>query len=76
MSSWSLEELEHMDEKQWRLYIAMRFDTLEGGKIDAEQIEQRCAARRWHGPAIKAILGGMFTAMLGIVGWLLVKVFG
>lgn len=65
MSSWSLKELEEMPEAQWRVYIAMRFDTIES----TVQHRSQC-------PILKATIGTLVASVLGAAAWLFVKVFG
>lgn len=73
---WSIKELEAMDEVAWRIYLSMRLDDLEGVAAPVPDITKRCAARAWHGPALKGLIGTAFTAMLGALAWLIVKVWG
>ena len=83
MSGWSQSEIEGADEVGRLIQLHTRFDALHdelSGLKEAQEaiagIERRCARRQWHGAAIKAILGGMFTAIIGAAAWLFVRVFG
>lgn len=76
MGAWSIKDLEGMDESAWRVYLSMRLDEIEIATKSVDDIQLRCAARRWHSPALKALIGTAFSAMLGALAWLIVKVWG
>lgn len=79
----SYEHLKTLTEGEFRIWLAGRLDAgdtrlVSLARKDAEQetqlgcIEERCAARRWHTPALKWLLGIVATIGSGAVGYLAV----